>query len=226
MIVSIAQPTVFPWIGYFNIIKNSDVFVFLDIVKFEKSSWQMRNRLKEASKDKDGEVWIRLPTKSVKSDTAIKDVLLDNSQDWMKTHVKTFRINYGSSFDEVDFLKSMYDKTWDRLAAFNMDAITSCCKYLDVRTKIFKASDLPVGGHKSQLVLNICKEFGATEYLSTVGSREYLDKDMKIFEDAQVKIKYHDYTHPVYKQKGKTFLPYMSVLDLIFNEKENARNFI
>ena len=82
MIVSISQPTFFPWIGYFNIIKKSDVFVFLDTVKFEKHSWQMRNRLKEVSKINESVVWIRIPTKIEKEDTLIKDVLIDNTRKW------------------------------------------------------------------------------------------------------------------------------------------------
>ena len=186
----------------------------------------MRNKLKEISKDKETEVWIRIPTKLDKSDTLIKDVQIDNSQNWMETHIKTFRINYGKNFDEIDFLKDIYSKKWDYLSAFNMEAITNCCKYLDVKTKIVRASDISATGHKSELVLDICKKFGATTYLSTVGSREYLDKDKEIFENANVKVTYHNYTHPVYKQRGKTFLPYLSVLDLIFNEGENAKNFI
>ena len=86
MITSISQPTLFPWIGYFNIIKNSDVFVFLDTVKFEKHSWQMRNKLKETSKDKESAVWIKIPTKIEKTDTLIKDVLIDNNQRWKENH--------------------------------------------------------------------------------------------------------------------------------------------
>jgi len=62
MIVSISQPTLFPWLGYYNIIKKSDVFVFLDNIKFEKRSWQMRNKLKSISSGAELETWIRIPT--------------------------------------------------------------------------------------------------------------------------------------------------------------------
>ena len=71
MIVSISQPTLFPWLGYFNIIKNSDIFVFLDNVKFEKRSWQMRNRLKATVNTDKSEEWVRIPTQLKKSDTLI-----------------------------------------------------------------------------------------------------------------------------------------------------------
>ena len=31
------QPIFLPWVGYFKMIKNSDLFIFLDDVQFEKN---------------------------------------------------------------------------------------------------------------------------------------------------------------------------------------------
>ncbi len=226
MIVSISQPTLFPWIGYFNIIKKSDVFVFLDTVKFEKHSWQMRNRLKEISKDKESAVWIKIPTKIEKTDTPIKDVLIDNTQKWKENHIKAFLVNYGKSYDEISFLHDLYNKEWEKLADFNIEFITSCCKFLGIPTKLIKSSDLNCNGKKGELVLNICKEIDATEYLTSVGAVDYLEDYRKMFDEENIQITYHDYIHPVYRQKGKTFLENLSVLDLIFNEKQNSKAFV
>jgi len=224
--VSISQPTLFPWIGYFNIIKNSDIFVFFDDVKFEKHSWQMRNKLKEISKDRESPVWIRIPTKIAKTDTLIKDVLIDNSENWKENHIKAFQINYGKSYNEVNFISDMYNREWDKLVDFNIEFITNCCKFLDITTKLVKSSDLNCNGKKGELVLNICKTLEATEYLTSVGAVDYLEDYRKMFDESNIKIIYHDYTHPVYKQRGKTFLENLSILDLIFNEKNNSKSFI
>lgn len=226
MIVSISQPTVFPWLGYFNIIKNSDIFVFLDNVKFEKRSWQMRNKLKMITNDKESELWINIPTRLEKTDTMIKDVLIDNTQDWKRKHINAFRSNYGKAYTEIDFLQEIYEKDWKKLAEFNITFIRECCQFLAIKTKLVRASDLLVEGKKSQLLLNICKKFSATEYLSTIGSKEYLENDKDIFERENIKISYQEYVHPVYSQKGNTFLEKLSVLDLLFNEKDNSKNFV
>ena len=226
MIVSIAQPTFFPWIGYYNIIKNSDMFVFLDNVKFEKHSWQMRNRVKNSSKQNDSQVWMFIPTSHVTNDTLIKDVFIDNSKNWKEKHIKTLENNYSKTFKQVKFLSQIYDREWNKLVDFNIESITKCCEYLGIETKLIKASDLLAVGKKGDLVLNICKELGADEYFSTIGSKDYLEDYRSSFEDARIKITYHDYTHPIYKQKGNSFLPNLSVLDLILSELDNAYKFI
>ena len=91
---------------------------------------------------------------------------------------------------------------------------------------MIRASNLLALGKKGDLVLNICKELNAKEYLSTIGSKDYLEDYRDSFEDAGIKITYHDYTHPIYKQKGNNFLPNLSILDLILSESDNAYKFI
>jgi len=225
MIVSISQPTLFPWLGYYNIIKNSDIFVFLDNTKFEKRSWQMRNRIKAVSKESETEVWVRIPTKVDHSNTMIKDVLIDNKQDWEVKHVKAFKSHYGKSFDEIDFLKEMYQKNWEKLADFNIEFISKCCNFLEIETKLVRASDLDVLGKRSQLLLEICKKLDATEYLSGPTAKVYLENDKSIFEEEKIKITFHEYKHPIYKQRGNTFIEKLSILDLLFNEKKESKNY-
>jgi hypothetical protein len=226
MIVSISQPTLFPWLGYFNIIKNSDIFVFLDNVKFEKRSWQMRNRLKATENTDKSEEWVRIPTQLKKSDTLIKDVIIDNTQDWKARHITSFRTHYGKAYENLNFLRNIYEQEWTKLSDFNIKFITDCCNFLEINTEFMMASQLPVSGKKGQLMLNICDHLSTTEYLTTVGSRNYLENYASQFVKSNIKISYHGFQHPIYKQKGGEFLPNMSILDLLFNEQENSKHFV
>ena len=45
MKVGIMQPYFFPYIGYFQLIANTDQFIFFDIVQYNKRSWMNRNRI-------------------------------------------------------------------------------------------------------------------------------------------------------------------------------------
>jgi hypothetical protein len=226
MKISISQPTLFPWIGYFNMIKNADIFVFLDNVKFQKQSWHMRNRIKSGSKIDESEVWIRIPTNISKTNTNIEDVLIQNNEDWKFKHLRTFESNYGGKYKEVEFLQELYQKEWDNIADFNIEFITKCCQYLEITTKLVRASELQVQGKKSHLLLNICKKLGATEFLPNKGSLSYLERDEEIFKNEKIIISYPDYKHPYYNQKGVGFLEKLSILDLLFSEYKNSKKFI
>ena len=68
----------------------------------------------------------------------------------------------------------------------NVDQI----KYLGIETKIFRASEQNVEGSKSKLLVNICKKFSATEYLSTVGAKDYLEKDFTPIGDMRASKEY------------------------------------
>lgn len=226
MKVSISQPTLFPWIGYFKMIKNSDVFVFLDNVKFKKQTWHMRNRLKSSSKIDEAEFWVHIPTKLPKTNTMISEVRIDNNQDWKQKHLDNFQYNYGNTYEDIDFLKEMYQKDWEMIADFNIEFITKCCEFLQISTKLIRASEIDVQGKKSLLVLDICKNLNANTLIANEGSENYLEKDKEIFDNENIAIIYHKYSPIKYNQQGEQFLENLSILDLIFSEKNNPQHFI
>ena len=156
----------------------------------------------------------------------IKDVLIDNSQDWRQKHLDYFQTNYSKKYKEISFLKELYNRDWEKIVDFNIEFITQCCQYLEITTKLVRASELEVEGKKSHLVLDICKKLKATEILPNEGSKIYLEKDKEIFEKENIKIAYHKYKHPKYNQKGDKFLKNLAILDLLFSEYENSKKFV
>ena len=61
----------------------------------------------------------------------------------------------------------------------------------------------------------MCRHFGATRYLSGNSAQDYLD--VARFRAAGIDVAWHDYAHPSYAQLHGDFVPYLSVLDLLFN---------
>ncbi len=222
MLVSIIQPALFPWLGYFDIIKKSDIFVFFDNIKFEKRNWQMRNKIKVLAKDNESWEWINIPTKNITQDTLIKDAETDNSKEWKKKHQNMFHSHYGKDADKIQFLTTIYENEWNKICDFNIEFILKCCDYLKIQTTLIHASELDVVGKRSGLLLAICKKLGATEYLSGPTAKSYLEDDRQMFEAENIRIMYHDYQHPTYKQRGNSFIEKLSILDLLFNEKDDA----
>ena len=48
----------------------------------------------------------------------------------------------------------------------------------------------------------------------------------QLFKDNNIELIWNEYTHPTYNQQFGEFIPYMSILDLLFNEGPNSKNII
>jgi len=98
-------------------------------------------------------------------------------------------------------------------------------KCLGINTPIVYSSDLGISTKKDQLIIDLCLKVEATTYLSGPLGRNYLSP--KEFEAAGIELTYHDYEHPVYQQfQGGAFLPYMSTVDLLFNEGAESERIV
>ena len=98
-------------------------------------------------------------------------------------------------------------------------------EWLDVKTKIIFESELNVKGTSSEKLLNICKQIDATKYVSGSGGKNYLDE--KIFQKNHIDIEYQKYTPTLYSQlNSKSFIPNLSILDLLFNMGYESRKFV
>ena len=90
--IAISQPTFFPWIGYFDIIDQVELFIILDDVDFSKQSWQQRNRFKTSS---DLE-WFTVPVKNL-SNKKINEVEILNHERLLKKFKSFIQTNYSKS---------------------------------------------------------------------------------------------------------------------------------
>ena len=226
MIIAISQPTLYPWIGYFNIIGKSDTFVFLDNAQLNRRSWQTRNKIKNSTSAGESEIWLNIPIKKSDLSTTIREAIIDNTKDWRKKHLASLKACYGKNVDEIEWLEKLFSTEWNSLADFNIEFIKKCCEYLEISTKFFLSSEIGIKGVRAQWLVDICKNFGADVYLTTAGAREmYLEKESHVFEKENISIQYHDYLHPEYKQRGNNFVSHLSILDLILNLKTDAKKY-
>ena len=219
MIVSIHQPAYLPWLGYFDKIIKSDIFVYLDTVQLEKNSYSYRNKIKTPQ----GSTWLTIPLK-MKGHTgkAIKDVLVDNTQQWKKKHLKSIFYNYKKSpfFDEIyPKLESLYKENYDLFSEFTYSHLMFWLDELSIKTKVVKSSDLSIDTSKSDLVLDLCKYFSAEKYISGVLGKGYLIEED--FINNNIKIEYQIYQYQVYQQLHGDFIPHLGVVDFWMNSHQN-----
>ena len=228
MILSTHQPQYIPWLGYFDKIAKSDCFVFLDQVQYKHREFQNRNRIRSKNKW----IWLSVPVVSkCQRGQRICDCAIDNTFPWARKHLMSLKACYGKAefFDDhFPFFEQVYAQRWEKLADLNVHIINYILKQLSLSKPIYFGSQLDTTKKKTGLIIEICQKLKADTYLSGIGGKDYIEEEK--FEKANIKLIYQDFTHPVYQQefmKDKNdFIPYMSVLDLLFNEGPKSREIL
>jgi len=216
MIVSVHQPQYIPWLGFFDKIKKSDCFVFLDQVQYKKREYENRNKIKSSA----GAHWLTVPviTKGAYFQK-ISDVLIDNAQRWQEKHYKAFEFNYGKAAyfkNYLPFLEEIYlQKKWVNLVDLNIFIIKFVLKELGIGTKIYLESQVQADGQATDRIVNICRKLTCDSYLSGIGGTAYLEEEK--FSSAGIKLIYQDFKHPEYPQQFGEFESNLSVMDLLLN---------
>lgn len=209
----VLQPGYLPWLGFFDQMHWADTFVIYDDAQYTKNDWRNRNRIKGTN----GPHWLAVPV-HFHLGNLIKDVALPEDKRWVKSHVKSLQFAYAKAkyFDDYfPWIKELIEAPHERLIDLDMALIMYLKGTLGIDTQILYSSRMQVRGSKSQRLINICRECGATQYLTGDAARDYLD--VKLFEDNGIEVKYHHYKHPVYPQLHGEFIQYLSVVDLLFN---------
>ncbi|MFK7911580.1 MAG: WbqC family protein [Akkermansiaceae bacterium] len=226
MIVSINQPAYLPWLGYFERIAKSDLHVVLDHVQFEKNSFTNRNKIAT----KNGPLWLTIPvsTKGKFNDLAINHLEINQAQAWANKHWNSIKQVYGKTpffKDHEVFFEQTFSRDWIHLSSINYHITEYLLKAFNIPTPLISSSDMKLESSKSGLVLEICKQTHATQYLSGAMGKDYLEMDS--FTEAGVTVHFQDYIHPEYTQRtSKEFTPYMAAIDLLFNHGPDSINIL
>jgi hypothetical protein len=219
MRIAIMQPTYLPWLGYFDLMDQVDLFVLLDNVQFAKQTWQQRNRIKNSQ----GLEWLTVPVQfRGRFGQTIGEVEIREAEFWKK-HLRSIEVNYGRAehfgqfFPELSWIFEG-NGPWGRLVDLNVALMEWLKSLLGIKTPIVRASDLDAEGKRSSLVAAICRSVGAAEYLSPIGAAGYVLSESREFSARDVQVFFQNYTHPIYRQLFPPFLPFASAIDCIFNE--------
>jgi hypothetical protein len=215
---AIGQPTFLPWIGWFDLVDQSDVMIILDDVQFSKQSWQQRNRVRTAN----GLEFLSVPVKTAgRLYQRIIDCRIADDR-FVKKTVGTLQANYSRApFFSETFAELAHILTFGASTAslleLNCELILWMAKKLDVTTSMIRASALAAPGRRGEHVAAICECVGADTYISPPGAEAYLNEDRNAFDRRGIAITIHVFDHPEYPQCFVPFMPYASALDLIFN---------
>lgn len=227
MTISIHQPNYLPWLGFFDKIKQSDKFVIFDNVQYPRGKNHFGNRNK--IKIHNGSKWLSVPVLGKSEKKNFNEIGFKND-DWRREHLRLIEIFYKDAPYFKKYFHSINDillYDFKTLNSLNVHLINYFIRVLGIETEVILSSNL-VGNNISgaDRIITILEKLNATEYItgSGPGSVRYINEDD--FNKRNIKLTWQHYKHPTYKQLHGEFIPYMNILDLLFNEGPNSINII
>jgi len=225
MKVAIHQPNFLPYLGYFDKMSKTDLWVYYDDAQFVSRDYHHRNRIATTN----GPLWLTMPVckPDHESPIPIKDIkIIDRrikGQPWQGYFIQQIERNYRRS----KFFNHYFPKLAEiigsphlMLSALNMDLINFLRECFGIRNEVLFSSSLSEDGRitsrSTEKIVDLCNLVGADTYLSGSGGRGYMDEEL--FKVAGINLEYQEFHHPNYRQVNReSFLKNMSAIDFLFN---------
>jgi len=230
MKLGIMQPYFFPYIGYFSLIKSSDLFIAFDSIKYIRHGWIERNRV---LKESDGWLYIHVPLKNRRSNSLINEVYINNELKWQKkifAQLKHYQKTAPYYNQVIELLTNLFANNYQRIVDINIESLRIVCNYLGIKHNIIAFSEMNLQIEKpleaDEWALNICKSIGnVDEYLNLPGGKEFFDKTK--YDEASIGLRFLEYEIKPYNQNRPVFEHCLSIIDvLMFNSVEEINDMI
>lgn len=220
MKLAVMQPYFFPYVGYFQLLREVNKFVIYDDVSFIKRGWIHRNSILM-----NGEALrFTIPLQHASQSALIFETKLFPG--WQEKFLRTIRQAYiKAPFFETIFplIEKVVMHKNITISELALSSIQMVHKYLALDVTIQPSSVQYGNRHlKGQdRILDICIQEKCTTYCNLPGGRNlYQIADFTI---ANINLLFVEPKQLVYKQFGYKFVPKLSIIDvLMFNDKETV----
>ena len=203
-------------------LRQCDTLVLLDHVQFEKNYFQNRNRIRTSTLQ--GWSWLTVPVRlKGRFGDPINTIEIDNTSDWRRKHLAALEQHYHKALTFQPYWASLqmhYERPSQRLIDLSLPLIRWLAECYRLSTTLVRSSQLSVSGSRTDLLLAICRQVGATTYLSGISGRDYLD--VEAFQREGIAVRFQEFHHPIYRQCYEPFIPALSAVDLLFNHGPQA----
>ncbi|MEP7254558.1 MAG: WbqC family protein [Ferruginibacter sp.] len=227
MTIAIMQPYFLPYIGYFQLINSVDSFVIYDNIKYTKKGWINRNRMLVNGKDEYFSVPLQKDSDFLNVvERQLAEIFLQENQKTLRKIKEVYKKAPQIS-NVLEVVESIFNNNERNLFNFIFHSIKQINEYLDIQTKLIISSTIPVDHQLkgADKVMAICKSLNAGKYINPVGGQELYDKT--IFGKENLELKFLLSKPFEYMQFGNTFVPWLSILDVImFNDRDTIKDYL
>lgn len=214
------QPYFFPYIGYFQLMAASDLFVLHDDVQYIKGGWVNRNRILLNGSS-------RMLTFPVRKDSSEQPI---NSRSYVEDKQTRTRLanlvreayskapRYREIFPLIEELLHFDDAN---VARFNEHAIRTIADHLGLSCDIVVSSDMDKDNHLAgeARVLEICRKLEAKIYINPIGGVGLYHH--QVFRQNSIDLFFLRATEQRYPQLNQPWTPFLSIIDvLMFNSPD------
>jgi len=227
--IAVHQPNFIPWIGFFNKIYLSDVFVILDDIQFPgRGSENLVNRnylLINRSRK-----FLTIPIEQHKRKAKINEIQISWTAPWQQKFLKTVEFNYckAQHYHEVASLLELIASLKDSsLFRFNLTIINLICDFLSLDDKrVVLSSDLKVNSQASERLRDLILSLNGDTYICGTGSSSYLNE--KIFEESGINIVFqnNNYNYPSFESAEANPINFSILHSLMHLGKEKTRSML
>jgi hypothetical protein len=220
MTVAIMQPYFLPYIGYFQLMKAVDLFVFYDDVNFIKQGWINRNRILLNGE----EFRFTLELKGAGSFRKINEIEVGNNR---RRLLKTVSQAYCHAplYKKVrPICEDIFSSLQNNLSRYLVETLELIADYLKIETKFLVSSEIEKNNllKGQDKVIEICSKLGASAYVNSIGGQSLYSKTD--FMNAGINLLFLQSLKVEYKQVIPFFIPGLSILDtMMFNTVEEIQ---
>ena len=221
MNLGIMQPYFFPYIGYWQLMDLTDIYVIYDDVNFIKSGWINRNRILGPK----GPMFINVPMRNAGSSRKICEIGADISPRYLRKMANklTFAYKRAPYFEDVyPFIFDLMSFRSGSLADYLANAIEKTASRLGIGTSFIRSSDAQLAPElRGQArVIEICRQLGAADYLNAIGGTKLYSPGE--FENAGIALKFVKtgdvrYAQTFGSSAAGQFIPDLSIIDVLMN---------
>jgi len=223
MKLSVMQPYLFPYIGYFHLIEATDKIIFYDDVSFIKGGWINRNRILMNAND----FLFTIPLEKRSPNKLINEIAVSNIDQFKKTFLKQIQYAYQKApfYKEVnEIVEQFFSKEYNNIADMAIASICIVYQYLDkelIWDKSSVFSPETKGLDKADRLVQLSRKSGCDHYINLKGGMELYDKSY--FEKEGITLNFTESILKEYTQFNHNFVPWLSIIDvLMFCEKEEV----
>lgn len=214
------QPYLFPYLGYFQLVKYCDEFVFYDDVQFIKGGYINRNNILANGQKQ----LFTIPVVKASSNRKINEHhFSDNRGKFFKSIEQNYR--KAPQFEAVmPILDKVLNTNETQVAVLCKDSILSVFNYLsiDINYRFSSELDYNKSASASEKLFEICQLINTNRYCNMKSGKSLYSK--KQFAERGIELSFLEMAALSYPQNKNEYVSHLSIIDvLMWNDKSAVK---